>query len=211
MGQNRPVNAHPQSLDLQAPPPTREPVRTWANLVTSVRTVAAVLLSVASLSTRSVALLVAAYGIYWCGDILDGFLARRLGQETRLGAVFDIISDRACTAVAAGAFIVWRPHTWWVLALFLVSFMVLDTLLSLSFLWWPLVSPNYFAAVDATVWRLNWSIPAKAINTSAVVLLMLLGWLWVGATLVVALAAVKVWSAQRVLSLREAGLAGPPL
>ena len=45
------------------------------------------------------ALLALAYAVYWVGDILDGWSARRLGQETRLGAVLDIVSDRACTSV----------------------------------------------------------------------------------------------------------------
>ena len=40
-----------------------------------------------------------AYAVYWVGDIADGWAARRLGQETRAGAVLDIVSDRACTAV----------------------------------------------------------------------------------------------------------------
>ena len=42
---------------------------------------------------------VLAYAVYWVGDILDGWSARRLDQETRLGAVLDIVSDRACTSV----------------------------------------------------------------------------------------------------------------
>ena len=52
---------------------------------------------------------------------------------------------------------------------FLLSFMVLDTMLSLAFLCWPLVSPNDFHLVDHRVWRLNWSPLAKAANTAGVV------------------------------------------
>ena len=40
---------------------------------------------------------------------------------------------------------------------FLLSFMVLDTMLSLAFLCWPVLSPNYFHLVDRRVWVFNWS------------------------------------------------------
>ncbi|CAG7656805.1 CDP-alcohol phosphatidyltransferase family protein [Actinacidiphila bryophytorum] len=55
------------------------------NAVTLVRTAAAVSLATTAITTRSTALLVAAYLTYWAGDIPDGLLARRLGQETRVG------------------------------------------------------------------------------------------------------------------------------
>ena len=66
---------------------------------------------------------------------------------------------------------------------FLLSFMVLDTMLSLAFLCWPVVSPNYFDAVDRRVWQLNWSPAAKAANTAGVVGALALGrtpsrWSW---------------------------------
>ena len=51
-------------------------------------------------------LLVAAYAVYWVGDIADGWAARRLGQETRAGAVLDIVSDRAARPCCAS---VWSP------------------------------------------------------------------------------------------------------
>ncbi|MEK8107153.1 CDP-alcohol phosphatidyltransferase family protein [Micromonospora sp. M12] len=57
------------------------------NVITAARTAASVGLAVAALTHRSVHLLVAAYLIYWIGDILDGVAARALGQETRTGAV----------------------------------------------------------------------------------------------------------------------------
>ncbi|WP_433357190.1 CDP-alcohol phosphatidyltransferase family protein [Micromonospora saelicesensis] len=75
------------------------PLRTVPNYITAVRTVAAVTVGIVALVFGSVALMAVSYGIYWIGDVLDGWAARRLGQETRAGAVFDIVSDRACTAV----------------------------------------------------------------------------------------------------------------
>jgi CDP-diacylglycerol--glycerol-3-phosphate 3-phosphatidyltransferase len=178
-------------------------IGTVPNLVTVVRTVAAVALGIEALLTRSPELLLMAYATYWIGDMLDGWSARRLAQETRIGAVLDIISDRACMAVLAGAYLGLRPETAVPMALFLLQFMVLDCLLSLAFLGWPIKSPNDFHVVDRLVYRLNWSPPAKAVNTSAVVLAMLVGWIELALGLGIALVLLKAWSARRVLTLRD--------
>jgi phosphatidylglycerophosphate synthase len=164
------------------------------NAITAVRTAAAVGLAVAALTHRSAHLLVAAYLIYWTGDILDGLAARALGQETRTGAVFDIVADRACTSACAAALVVLRPATALPIAVFLVQFMVVDQLLSLMFLRWPLLSPNYFASVDRRIHRWNWSPPAKALNTAAVVILAICTPAPVSVTFAAAVAAVKAVS-----------------
>ena len=178
-------------------------ISTVPNIVTAVRTVGAVALGIAALSTRAGDLIVGAYVVYWVGDILDGWLARRLGQETRIGAVLDIISDRACMCVLAGAYLGVRPEAAAPMALFLLEFMVLDCVLSLAFMGWPIKSPNDFHLVDRRVYLLNWSAPAKALNTSAVVLAMLLGWFAAALALGLVLSLVKAWSARRVLALRD--------
>lgn len=164
------------------------------NTITAVRTVVAVALAVAALTHHSASLLVTAYLTYWVGDILDGLAARFFGQETRAGAVFDIVADRACTSACAAALVVLRPDTALPMAVFLVQFMVIDQLLSLSFLRWPLLSPNYFAGVDRRIYRWNWSPPAKALNTAAVVLLALLAPVAVAVAFAVAVAVVKTVS-----------------
>ncbi|MBQ1039233.1 CDP-alcohol phosphatidyltransferase family protein [Micromonospora sp. C81] len=164
------------------------------NAITAVRTAISVALAVAALTHRSVHLLVAAYLIYWIGDILDGAAARALGQETRTGAVFDIVADRACTSACAAALVVLRPDTALPVAVFLVQFMVIDQLLSLMFLRWPLLSPNYFASVDRRIYLWNWSPPAKALNTAAVVILAIVAPTAVAVTFALAVAAVKVVS-----------------
>jgi CDP-diacylglycerol--glycerol-3-phosphate 3-phosphatidyltransferase len=179
------------------------PVRTVANGVTVVRTVLAVGLGVVGVATGDLVVLAVAYAVYWVGDILDGWAARRLGQETRLGAVLDIVSDRACTSVLCMGLV---AHVGGVVPLafvFLLSFMVLDTMLSLAFLCWPLISPNEFHLVDHQVWRLNWSPPAKAVNTGAVVIAVVAGAPAVGLVIAAAVVAVKVHSAGRVLRLLE--------
>lgn len=178
-------------------------IGTVPNVVTAVRTVAALVLGIAALLHASPALLVGAYATYWIGDMLDGWLARHLAQETRIGAVLDIICDRACMAVLAGAYLVLRPDAAAPMAVFLLQFMVLDCILSLAFLGWPIKSPNDFHLVDRLVYRLNWSPPAKALNTAAVVLAMLLGWNALALAIGVALIALKTWSAHRVLTLRD--------
>jgi len=194
------------SMDRPAPPrPALRvgPVRTVANGVTVVRTVLAVGLGLVGVATGDLAVLAVAYAVYWVGDILDGWAARRLDQETRLGAVLDIVSDRACTAVLCAGLVAHVAGVLPVAVVFLLSFMVLDTMLSLAFLCWPLVSPNEFHLVDYHVWRLNWSPPAKAVNTAAVVLAVVVGLPVLAVGIAVAVLGVKVYSAGRVLALLE--------
>ncbi|WP_239127581.1 CDP-alcohol phosphatidyltransferase family protein [Asanoa siamensis] len=179
---------------------------TIPNLVTAVRTIAAVSLAAAALVHRSVPLVAAAFAIYWIGDMLDGLAARILRQETRFGAVLDILSDRACCSLCVAVVIVLRPDMAFPLALFLLQFMVLDCQLSLSFLRWPIVSPNYFYVVHRAVYLWNWSPPAKAVNTSALVVLVLLAPSPLyPLALALAVTAVKVISLVTVSRLREAG------
>jgi CDP-diacylglycerol--glycerol-3-phosphate 3-phosphatidyltransferase len=176
-------------------------IRTVPNIITAVRTAAALAVGVAALVSGSWALLVAAYGCYWLGDVLDGWSARRLRQETRVGAVFDIVSDRACTAVLCLTLVTLIPETAVVAVVFLLSFMVLDTILSLAFLCWPLVSPNNFHLVDRWVWALNWSPPAKAVNTAGVIVAIAFDQYLLALGVAVTVLAVKLWSAAAVIRL----------
>ena len=142
------------------------------NAITAVRTVVSMALAVWAVTEASVAVAVAAYACYWAGDILDGLAARLLRQETRAGAVFDIVADRACCSLCASALLVLRPAAALPVAIFLIQFMVLDCLLSLAFLRWPILGPNDFGVVHRQVDRWNWSPPAKAINTGGLVVLV---------------------------------------
>ncbi len=181
------------------------PFRTVPNLVTIVRTVAATALALVALSADDrVPWLIAGYLTYWLGDSLDGLLARILDQETRAGAVFDICSDRLCTALLACGLVLEQPHLAVPIAIFLLNFMVIDNVLSLSFLLWPLVSPNYFAQVDQQVFRYNWSHPAKALNNVGIVVAVVIGNLWLALAIVIAQIAVKIASAIRVGRLASA-------
>lgn len=176
-------------------------VDTVPNLVTIARTVAAVALGTYGVAAARPAWLLVAYAVYWAGDVADGWLARRLGQETRLGAVLDIVCDRVCTVLLCVGLVAHSPAVAPVAVVFLLSFAALDTMLSLAFLCWPVDSPNDFWQVDRRVYELNWSPLAKAVNTAGVVGAVALGQHGLALAVAVAVVAVKAWSAARVVRL----------
>ncbi len=183
-------------------PPGPEAWGTVANWVTAFRTVAVVALAIVALTTGSWVLLGAAYAVYWVGDTADGFAARLLDQETRRGGVGDIVCDRLCTGACAAALVVLAPWTWPAVAVFLVQFAVVDLWLSLCFLRWPLLSVNYFWLVDRPLYLWNWSPPAKAVNTTGlIVILVATGSAAAGAIFALAGLAAKVASASRMRRL----------
>ncbi|MGC4876042.1 CDP-alcohol phosphatidyltransferase family protein [Micromonospora sp. DT43] len=179
------------------------PLRTVPNYITAVRTIAAVTIGIVALVAGSVAFMAVAYGIYWIGDMLDGWAARRLGQETRAGAVLDIVSDRACTSVLCVGLISLVPDVAVVALVFLLSFLVLDTMLSLAFLCWPVLGPNDFHLVDRRVWAWNWSPVAKAANTAGVVGAIAFGQYRLALAVAVAVVGVKLWSVAAVARLLD--------
>ncbi len=91
------------------------------------------------------------------------------------------------------------PEALSVVVVFVLSFMVLDSMLSLAFLCWPVLSPNYFHVVDRRVWQLNWSPLAKAANSAGVVGALALELYAVAFVVAVGVVGIKVWSARRVI------------
>ena len=180
------------------------PFRTVPNAVTLVRTVLAVLIGAIAVANADLILLAVAYGVFWVGDIADGWSARRLGQETRAGAVFDIVCDRACTGILCVGLVASVPSALPVVVVFVLSFMVLDSMLSMAFLCWPVLSPNYFHIVDRRVWQLNWSPLAKAANTAGVVGALALELFSVAFVVAVVVLGIKLWSTRRVIQLLAA-------
>ena len=169
---------------------------TGPNLVTVLRTLGTVVLWGMALVQGDERLLLAALLCYWIGDIADGLLARLTGTETRTGAVLDVLADRLCVCLVVVGYVTVHPAAVLPAGVFLLQFVVLDAYLTLAFRNFSLLSPNYFGLVDATVFRLNWSSPAKATNTGAVVLVVLLTGSMAGATLLaLAVLAVKAYSA----------------
>ncbi len=176
-----------------------ERVGTPATVVTGVRTVAAVALAGFAAAEGSLALLVVSLAVYWVGDMLDGFVARLLGCETRIGATLDILSDRFCAAAFYIGLMWLEPQFAPAILIYLAEFMVVDCFLSLAFLAWPIRSPNYFFVVDRPLWLWNWSKPGKAVNSSLfAVLLLATGWVSVGVVVATALLAMKSASLVRL-------------
>jgi phosphatidylglycerophosphate synthase len=146
---------------------------TAPNAVTLARTLACAALTVQAVTDASWRVLLAAVAAYWIGDVSDGILARATGRETRFGAALDIVCDRACCALVLLGSVAIDQSLALPVAVYLLTFVVVDTLLSLTFLAWPLLGVNYLRHVDERVWRLNFSPPAKLLN-SAVFLILLL-------------------------------------
>lgn len=153
--------------------PAAERLGTPANVITLVRTVAAVATAGVAAQQESLTLLVVALAVYWVGDILDGVVARLRGCETRIGATLDILSDRFCAASFYLGLVWLMPDLTWPVMVYLAEFMVVDCFLSLAFLAWPIRSPNYFFVVDRRLWLWNWSKTGKAVNSSVFAVLLL--------------------------------------
>ncbi len=182
--------------------PERESLLTWPTAVTAVRTVASLVLGLAGIVEGSLTLLLWSLGVYWVGDTLDGELARWLDRETRAGAVADILCDRLCSAVFYCGLLTVMPEMLVPVAIYLANFMVVDMLLSLAFLAWPLSSPNYFYLVDRALWLANWSRIGKGLNSGLIALLMIVtGSVWLSATVAALVLLAKIASLVRLSRL----------
>ena len=175
---------------------------TGPTVVTALRTVGTVVAWAVAVTNGSDGWLLAALLCYWIGDCADGLLARLTHCETRTGAVLDVLADRLSICLVVVSYVTAHPLAAPPAAVFLVQFVVLDAYLTLTFIRWSLLSPNYFGQIDATVYRLNWSPPAKVANTTAVVLVWLVTSSPMAATvLAAAVLGVKSFSAVRVARL----------
>lgn len=197
----------PWTLDVW-PIAANERIFTPATIITFLRTTASVGLSGFGIAHDSLKLLVIGLVVYWLGDSLDGQVARRLGYESRIGAVIDIFCDRFCAAAFYFG-LAWLHHQYVVpVLIYLAEFMVVDCFLSISFLAWRIRSPNYFWVIDRRIWLLNWSHPGKAVNSGAFAILLLVTKLPVlGAVVAAGLFVFKCWALAQVMRL---GLPLPP-
>jgi phosphatidylglycerophosphate synthase len=141
------------------------------NAVTVIRTLASLILVATAAAHHSWPLLLAAYLTYWVGDSADGNLARWQGQETRFGAVFDVVCDRI-NCVSCALVLLAFVDAPWPVAVFLFQFVVVDLPLTLLPMRWPVLSPNYFHLIDRQAYTLNWHVVAKVTNTTLLVLLL---------------------------------------
>lgn len=185
---------------------------TWANLVTALRVIAGFALFAIGWQTGLLRYSLYALLVYWIGDLLDGWLARSLRQETLLGAQLDILADRILVILFYAAYAHSRPDKALAAVAFLFEFAVLDTYLSNQFMRWPILSPNYFYVVDSQTWRWLWSKPAKAFNCGLVTLLLIgLPWQWPALAVTLVLIGIRVRFAQRMLLLTGRLPSPPPV
>jgi CDP-diacylglycerol--glycerol-3-phosphate 3-phosphatidyltransferase len=193
--------ADPDTLDVWTNPEA-ERIGTSATYITFARTIISVALGVYAAMENDRDLLIAALAVYWVGDMLDGYVARIRGCETRIGAALDILCDRFCCAVFYVGLMWFDPDLAPAIIIYLAEFMVIDCFLSLAFLAWPVRSPNYFFVIDRPTWLWNWSKPAKAVNSSLfAVLLLVTGWVWLGVIIASALLVMKTASLIRLVRI----------
>ena len=182
--------------------PEAERLWTSATVITFVRTIVSVALAASAAYQESLKLLVIALVVYWVGDSLDGAVARWRDEETRIGVVLDIFSDRLCAAAFYVGLAFLQPDLSPAIFVYLAEFMVIDCFLSISYLAWPIKSPNYFYVIDRTLWRWNWSHPGKALNSGLfAILLLVTGWMWLGLAIATALLIMKCVSLGRLLRI----------
>lgn len=182
--------------------PKRETLLTPASAVTFVRTIAAVVIAIIAVIQQDQLLLFVALACYWVGDIADGIVARTFKHEMRSGALLDIVADRLCVAVIYLGYGTMNPDMLWAIGLYLIEFMFIDGFLSLAFLFWPLLSPNYFYLVDKRIFDLNWSPLGKVVNSSFFLLAtVLIGWLWLSIAIVMVVTAIKIYSLRRLYQI----------
>ena len=174
---------------------------TAPNVLTIARTLACAVLTVEAIAGASWRILLAAVAAYWAGDVCDGILARTTACETRFGAALDVVCDRACCALVLLGAVVLEPSFALPVAIYLLAFVVVDTLLSLTFLAWPLLGVNYLRHVNERVWRLNFSPPAKLLNSAVFLLLLLAGQPYAAATAAACALVLKSVSLLRMLRL----------
>ncbi len=185
--------------------PKRETLLTPASCVTFVRTFLAVGIAIVAIIHHDQQLLLVALLCYWVGDIADGIVARKMQCEMRSGALLDIVADRLCVAVIYLGYGFMHPDMLGAIGVYLVEFMFIDGFLSLTFLFWPLLSPNYFYLVDKRIFDLNWSPLGKVVNSS----LFLLATLFVGSPLL-SLVIVAIVTGVKLYSLRRLYQIGIP-
>lgn len=180
----------------------QEPWFTWANVVTGIRLIAGLAAFSYAAVKRDETWNFIGLGIYWVLDVVDGYLARRFDQETRIGAQFDILSDRLLVAFFYLNYVVLYPQLIVPVVLFLFQFMGIDHFLSNQFMRWPILSPNYFHKVDYKIWMWNWSPAGKLLNSAVVTAVLVLTKSPVlGSVVCGAILLLKVWSAVRLARL----------
>ena len=202
--------SHPPGIG--AAVPSAESAFTWANLVTTIRLIACLVLFGFAAASQNERLNFVGLGVYWVLDVVDGFLARKLHQETRLGAQMDILADRLLVFFFYLNYLSFHPGLLVPIVLFVVQFAGIDHYLSNQFMRWPVLSPNYFYLVDRPIWLWNWSAPGKLLNSAVITgLLVLTQSVWLSSAAAIAIIGLKLWSCIRMTRLVPPEIGWRPL
>jgi CDP-diacylglycerol--glycerol-3-phosphate 3-phosphatidyltransferase len=175
-----------------------ERIATSANAITMTRSLGAHGCVLAAIATGRTSVLLAGLAIHLVGDIADGAVARCRNEETVSGATLDILCDRLFYATYYTVFAMLHPSMLVAAGIFMFTFMVLDAHLSMSFLYWPLRSVNYFNLVDLTIFWWNFSKFGKTLLGAP----LLVATLVIGSPTVANVAAVAI-ATLKLLSLRR--------
>jgi CDP-diacylglycerol--glycerol-3-phosphate 3-phosphatidyltransferase len=142
--------------------------------------------------------------IHWLGDVLDGNYARFFKQETVAGAEFDLIADRVEILFFFIIFLIFYPQLYLPVTVYIFNFAFVDLFLCYQFIKFDIISINYFYKVDPVVHKWNFSILAKILNSTVIILLLIfLPQLWLLTTgLAVGWVGVKGYSVYRLLKLQ---------
>ena len=150
----------------------KESVRITANLITVARVFACLAVFIIAFNNCDQSLNLLGLFIFWGLDVLDGYLARLLDQETIFGAQLDILADRLLIILFYMNFLSLEPSKFTLVAIFLFQFVFLDSYLSFQFLNWDIISSNYFFQVDSIIWQLNWPLPVKFMNSGLATIIL---------------------------------------
>ena len=176
-----------------------ETIMTLASAVTARRLAVTLYFAMAAFSSLSWSPVLYAIVAYWLGDILDGLVARLTHRETVIGAIFDIAADRLSAIIIYMLLIQLLPSLALPIMIYLVGFAIIDTILSMSFLKFHILSINYFYLVDEDIYRWNWSVVAKALTSSAFLLITIMVQQPVISLVVaIAICGVKMYSLRRL-------------
>jgi len=145
-----------------------------ANILTLTRIVLSLAFFILAILKQSFTYNLIGFFVHWIGDFIDGFYARKLKQETILGAEIDIIADRLEIIFFYVVFLHFRPNLYLPATLYLIDYAFVDFYLSYQFIKFDIISPNYFYKVDKIIYQLNYSPAGKFSNSSVVTLTLIL-------------------------------------
>lgn len=92
-------------------------VLTLPNIITVVRLLLVVPIMVLLIRDEKPVLMVTLLFIFGASDWIDGFIARRFNQTSRVGELLDPIADRLGVALIAVAFVIAGLVPWWIPAI----------------------------------------------------------------------------------------------